>query len=266
MLDILFFSAIAFYFVTMIVQFCSVAFKKDAVRKTAWVLSLLSFAVATAYLVARGIEAGRLPLSNQFEFAAAFGWGIGLFCVILYLRIKQGWILTVGLPAAFIALSYAALLPREIGELMPALRSAWFGLHIGSAVFSYSAFAMAGAVGVKYLCDERKKADTEEMTAHLAQLDHLSYRLVAVGFLTLTVVILSGCVWAEQAWSTFWSWDPKETWALITWIIYAIYLHQRMRKNWRGKRMAWFAILAVIAVIFTFVGVNTLMSGLHSYQ
>lgn len=266
MLDILFFSAIACYFVTMIVQFCSVIFKKDAVGKLAWALAFVSFAAITAYLAARGFEAGRLPLSNQFEFAAAFGWGIGLFCIILHLKMKQGWVLTVGLPAAFVALSYAAFLPREIGELMPALRSAWFGLHIGSAVFSYSAFAMAGAIGVKYLLDERKKTDFEEASAHLAQLDHLSYRLVAVGFLMLTVVILSGCVWAEQAWSTFWSWDPKETWALITWIIYAIYLHQRMRKNRRGKRMAWFAILAVVAVVFTFVGVNTLMSGLHSYQ
>lgn len=266
MLDILFFSAITFYFVTMIVQFSSLVFKKDVVGRAAWVLAVVSFGVATAYLLVRGIEAGRLPLSDQFEFATAFGWGIGLFCIILYLRIKQGWVLTVGLPAVFIALSYAALLPREIGELMPALRSAWFGLHIGSAVFSYSAFALAGAVGVKYLTDEHKKIDTEDAAINLSQLDNLSYRLVAVGFLMLTVVILSGCVWAEQAWSCFWSWDPKETWALVTWIIYAIYLHQRMRKDWRGKRMAWFAILAVAAVVFTFVGVNTLMSGLHSYQ
>ncbi len=268
MLDIIFFAAIACFFTAMIFQFSSVILKKDFVAKAAWYLTLLSFAVITAYLVARGIDAGRLPLSNQFEFAASFGWGIALFCVIMYLRIKQGWVLTAGLPTSFLALSYAAFLPREIGELMPALRSAWFGLHIGAAVFSYSAFAMAGAVGIKYLIDEGKNTKLEaqaEHTAQLAQLDYFSYRLIAVGFLMLTVVILSGCVWAEQAWSTFWSWDPKETWALITWIIYALYLHQRMRKNWQGKRMAWFAIIAVVAVIFTFVGVNTLMSGLHSY-
>jgi cytochrome c-type biogenesis protein CcsB len=266
MLDAVFFTAIACYFITMIVQFVSIAVKKDTLGKAAWYLSILSFTALTVYLAARGIEAGRLPLSNQFEFAASFGWGIGLFCIVMYLRTKQSWVLTFGLPAAFLALSYATFLPREIGELMPALRSAWFGLHIGSAVFSYSAFAMAGAVGIKYLIDDHKKEASDEKTARLDQLDYFSYRLVAIGFLMLTVVILSGCIWAEQAWSTFWSWDPKETWALITWIIYAIYLHQRMRKNWRGKRMAWFAIFAVIAVVFTFVGVNTLMSGLHSYQ
>ena len=99
----------------------------------------------------------------------------------------------------------------------------------------------------------------------MMQTDYMIYRLICLGFLLLTVVILSGAIWAEQAWSRWWSWDPKETWALITWIIYAIYLHQRMRKGWQGKRMAVFAIVAFISVIFTFVGVNTLMSGLHSY-
>ena len=116
-------------------------------------------------------------------------------------------------------------------------------------------------MGVKYLVQAKKNPEDSQLEA----LDYISYRLVAFGFLMLTVVILTGCVWAEQAWSSFWSWDPKETWALITWIIYAIYLHQRMRKGWQGKRMAIFAIIALVSVIFTFVGVNTLMSGLHSY-
>ena len=112
-----------------------------------------------------------------------------------------------------------------------------------------------------YLLREKKG----EEAGKLLQMDYLSYRLIAFGFLMLTVVILSGCVWAEQAWSSFWSWDPKETWALISWIFYAIYLHQRLRKNWQGRRTAWYAIIAVGFVIFTFIGVNTLLSGLHSY-
>ena len=161
---------------------------------------------------------------------------------------------------AFLLQSYAALQPREITELMPALKSAWFGLHIGSAALSYSAFAIAALIGLRYLIVE-KKADDK----HLKQLDLLSYKMIAFGFLMLSIVIFSGCIWAEQAWSTFWSWDPKETWALITWIIYAIYLHQRLRMKWRGRRMAWMALVSFIFVMFTFVGVNTLMSGLHSY-
>ena len=99
----------------------------------------------------------------------------------------------------------------------------------------------------------------------MQDLDYLSYRMIDFGFIFLTLVILTGCIWAEQAWSTFWSWDPKETWALITWIIYAIYLHLRINRKYRGKKMAVYVIVAMICVIFTFVGVNQLMPGLHSY-
>lgn len=261
MLNLIFFAALAAYFAATLLQFIAAVFKKDGPGKAAWYVFVLAFALNSLYLVARGVVAGRLPLSNQFEFSTAFAWGVALLYAILHLRWKADWMGVVAMPAAFLVLSYAALLPKDISELMPALRSAWFGLHIGSAVFSYAAFALAGCVGVMYLVREKKGWSESK----LLQMDHLSYRLVALGFLLLTVVILSGCVWAEQAWSSFWSWDPKETWALITWIFYAIYLHQRIRREWRGRRMAWYAIIAVAFVIFTFVGVNTLLPGLHSY-
>ena len=99
----------------------------------------------------------------------------------------------------------------------------------------------------------------------MKQMDYLGYRVICLGFLLLTVVIFSGAIWAAPAWSSWWSWDPKETGALITWIFYAIYLHQRLRLKWQGKRMAWLAIIAFILVIFTFAGVNLLLPGLHSY-
>ena len=171
--------------------------------------------------------------------------------------------MTASMPVAFLVLSYAAFQPMEIKELMPALRSTWFALHIGSATFSYAAFAIAGGLGIRYLA-MLKKGHAESETA-MKQTDYMTYRLICLGFLLLTVVVLSGAIWAEQAWSRWWSWDPKETWALITWILYAIYLHQRMRMKWQGKRMAWFAVIAVVCVIFTFAGVNKLLPGLHSY-
>ena len=96
-------------------------------------------------------------------------------------------------------------------------------------------------------------------------MDFLSYRLVSFGFLFLTVVILSGAIWAEQAWSAFWTWDPKEVWALITWIIYAVYLHLRLRGKKKGRQMAWYLVIAVFVVFFTFAGVNTLLHGMHTY-
>jgi cytochrome c-type biogenesis protein CcsB len=161
-------------------------------------------------------------------------------------------------------MSYAALLPKEITDLMPALRSAWFSLHIGAAVFSYSFFLIAAALAIKYIISIRKGAQKDDPM--LIQTDTLSYRLTASGFMLLTVVILSGCIWAEQAWSTFWSWDPKETWALITWLLYALYLHLRINKKWKGTRIAWFSIIAIICVVFSFVGVNQILPSLHTYK
>ena len=150
----------------------------------------------------------------------------------------------------------------EIKELMPALRSVWFGFHIGSAAIAYSAFIIAGGASLRYLLLARKNAP--DNAVKLNQMDYLSYRLIALGFLFLTITILVGAIWAEQAWSSFWTWDPKEVWALITWIVYAVYLHLHLRKK-NQKMLAWFAIIAVPVVLFTFVGVNSLMPGMHSY-
>ena len=260
MLNGLFFAALILYFAATVLELGGMVFKKKKITRLAWWIFVTGVGSNTVYLVARGIIAGRLPLSNQFEFATAFAWGIAVMLVALQLKSKAEWIRAAAMPMAFLILSYAALQPREITELMPALKSAWFGLHIGSAVFSYAAFVLAGCGGLRWLLQEKNLPK-----AQLVQLDYLCYRLVALGFLLLTVVILSGAIWAEQAWSSFWTWDPKETWALITWILYAIYLHLRMRKKLSGKVMAWFVVIAVPVVLFTFVGVNTLLPGLHSY-
>ena len=261
MLNTIFFIALILLFVSTIIQFIYVASKKSILNKISWYSFLVAFVLETVYIVTRGVIAKRIPLSNQFEFAVAFSWGISVIYIVFLKKVKADWISIIALPTSFLVISYAALLPKEITELMPALKSVWFGLHIGSAVFAYSSFVIAGCIGAIYLINYKKNDK-----AKLEQMDYLSYRMIGLGFLLLTVVILSGCIWAEQAWSTFWSWDPKETWALVTWIVYAIYLHQRMRKGWQGKKMAIFAIVAVVLVLFTFIGVNTFMSGLHSYK
>jgi len=264
MLNIVFFASIVCFFVAAAAQMVGTIFKKEKVASAAWLLTYISTAVLTCYLAARGVAAGRLPLANQFEFASAFAWGVAVFTIVLHLRMQIDWLGTFSIPTVFLMLSYAALLPRDITELMPALKSAWFGLHIASAVISYSSFAVACFAGARYLVNG--KHGMKEEDAAMKKLDYLMYRMVALGFLFLTIVILSGCIWAEQAWSSFWSWDPKETWALITWIIYAMYLHMRINRKRAGKKMAIFCVVAVVCVIFTFVGVNQLMSGLHSYR
>ena len=258
----MFFMALVLYGVAVILEFTGTAFKKEKLLKAAWYVFLAAFAVHTVFLVARGIAAKRLPLSNQFEFANAFAWGVALMLIVMRRRLKTDWLSVVAMPAALLVMTYAALQPMEIKDLMPALRSAWFGVHIGSAVLSYAAFVIAGCISLRYLLAVKKgNADKKA----LAQMDYLSYRMVAFGFLFLTVVILSGAIWAEQAWSSFWTWDPKEVWALITWIIYAVYLHLRLRGKRKGTAMAWYLVIAVPVVLFTFAGVNTFMHGLHTY-
>ena len=134
--------------------------------------------------------------------------------------------------------------------------------YLGELSLGHAAFMLAGATGLRYLImDRRPDRDTKK----LRRMDHLSYRLVALGLFLLTVTILTGAIWAEQAWSSFWTWDPKEVWALITWILYAVYLHLRLRKKHSGRAMAWFVVIAIPVVLFTFAGVNTIMPGLHSY-
>ena len=262
-MNALLFVALVLYFAATALQFTAAAMKRESLFKAARAVFLVGFAAHTAFTVWRGIAAGRLPLANQFEFANGFAWTAALLGLLLRRRLGQEGILTAAMPAAFLILSYAAFQPKEIKDLMPALRSTWFALHIGSAAISYAAFAISGGLGVSYLVRLRHGADEE--SAEMKQTDYMGYRLVCLGFLLLTVVIFSGAIWAEQAWSAWWSWDPKETWALITWIFYAIYLHQRMRLKWRGKRMAVLSVVALVLVLFTFAGVNLLLPGLHSY-
>jgi cytochrome c-type biogenesis protein CcsB len=264
MLNIILNASLIVYAVAVFLTIVGVATKKDIIQNTSWVVYLVATALHTGYFISRAMLSGRLPLSNQFEFAMSFSLGISLLYIVMILKFKAKWITPYATTAALLMLCYAAVLPRDIRDLMPALRSQWFGLHIGAAVISYSSFVLAGCAGVKYLLDA-KKGESDD-SVHMRQIDFFSYRLVALGILMLTVVILSGAVWAEEAWSSFWSWDPKELWSLITWIVYAIYLHQRLRKNWQGKRMAVFAIIAVGVVLFTFIGVNVLLPGLHSYR
>lgn len=263
MMDVVFFAALVVYFAATMAQLCAAALDRKGMARAALGLFAAGFALHTVYTVWRGVAAGRLPLANQFEFASGFAWSAAVMGLVLHGKFRQRYALTVCAPVTFLLLSYAAFQPMEIREIMPALRSTWFALHIGSATFSYASLAIAGALGVHYLVLLAR--GHKESDAHMRQTDYMAYRLICLGFLLLTVVILSGAIWAEQAWSAWWTWDPKETWALITWILYAIYLHQRLRMKWQGRRMAWFAALAVVCVIFTFAGVNILLPGLHSY-
>ncbi|MBR2727262.1 MAG: cytochrome c biogenesis protein CcsA, partial [Solobacterium sp.] len=163
MLDILFYAGIGLYFLAMILQFFGQVWNKENLQKISWSIYMMGFAAHTGYLLARGITAGRIPMSNQFEFAVMFSWGISTVLVFLHYRTGVNWLTPVGMIMAWGIYLYAALLPREIHELMPALRSVWFVSHIGSAAFSYSMFMLAGASGIRYLLISGKNPEDDRL-------------------------------------------------------------------------------------------------------
>ena len=264
---VLFTAAVVTYLAATVLYFIFFSMKKEWGGKWAGHVMVLGFVVHTLALGVRSVGAGRLPLTNQYEFATSFAWGIAL-CYLFFMK-KYGF-RAMGVfvaPVVFLIIGYAAMQSREVNELMPALQSNWLSIHVSTAIISYGAFGVAFGVSMLYLFRDKMAADAfrSKELPELDRLDLISYRAISMGFLFLTLVIVTGAIWAERAWGRYWSWDPKETWSLITWIIYALYLHMRLTKGWKGRKAAWFAAIGFICVVFTYIGVNTLIPGLHSY-
>ena len=256
------------YFAAMLLYFAFIAVKKDGVAKVAVGLQIAGLALHTAALVCRGIGAGRLPLTNQYEFATSFAWGLCLVSLIFVLKFKFPVLGAFSAPVVFLIIGYAAMQSKEVKNLMPALRSNWLGFHVSTAIIAYGAFGVSCVLGIIFLLRDKMK-ESGFLDQHIPsreKLDMLSYRSVALGLLFLTFTIITGAIWAERAWGSYWSWDPKETWSLVTWLVYATYLHLRIRRGWQGKSAAIFAVAGFVCVIFTYIGVNTLLPGVHSYK
>ena len=263
----LFTIVLVLYFLCMACYFAFIAMKQDKLAKIAMWIQLAGLILHTCTIILRGMTAGRLPLTNQYEFASAFSWGLCLVSLIFIHRFKFPVLGAFASPVTFLVIGYAAMQSKEIHELMPALKSYWLGFHVSSAIISYGAFGVCFVLSMIYLMRDKMKEHgfLDEHIPSKEKLDLLSYRSVALGLLFLTITIISGAIWADRAWGSYWSWDPKETWSLITWLIYAVYLHLRLRKGWSGKTAAIFAVIGFICVIFTYIGVNTFLPGMHSY-
>ncbi len=243
------------------------------VGKGAAYITAAGAAVHTIAIALRAIEAQRAPLSNQYEFASVFAWGIVLCYIFLEFRYKARYRIfgTFIMPIAIIIMTYAFTLDKGIRPLMPALQSWWLKFHVGTAIFAYGSFALACGLAIMFLYrsykEETGRLDfVAQKFPELNVLEDFIYKTVTFGFLFQTLVIVTGAVWAEQAWGRYWGWDPKETWSLITWLIYSIYLHARLTRGLAGRKTAWFVIVGFVCVLFTYIGVNFLLPGLHSYQ
>ncbi|MBR1843086.1 MAG: c-type cytochrome biogenesis protein CcsB [Oscillospiraceae bacterium] len=266
--NFLFTAAMLCYFGAMIAYFVFVAVKNDKISTLAVAIQCAGFVLHTAALVCRGIGAGRLPLTNQYEFATSFAWGLCLVSLIFIFRFRFRILGAFAAPVIFLIIGYAAMQSKDVKELMPALQSGWLGFHVSTAIIAYGAFGVSFVISIIFLLRDKMRAQGF-LDSHIPdreKLDMISYRSCALGILFLTFTIVTGAIWAERAWGSYWSWDPKETWSLVTWITYAIYLHLRIRRGWQGRSAAIFAVAGFICVMFTYVGVNTLLPGLHSYK
>ncbi len=222
-------------------------------RPAGW-LAAAGAAILGGAVAARGWQAGHWPLSGQYEFALAFALGIALMAVAFDSRpdARVPAAQATAMLAATALIAYARLglpaLQRAILPLPPALDSIWFPLHAGAAALAYGALALAGAAGLAWLLREGERHPAERLLE----------RAIAAGYPLLTLALLLGMVWAQAAWGRAWGWDLKERWTLMTWLIYTLYWHLRRQRDWRGRRLAWLALIGLGAVLFTFLGVGWL--------
>jgi len=266
------------YGIAAFLYIVSWVFKKQLPGRIATWIAIIAVVGNTGGIALRWIESYRLgighaPLSNMYESLVFFAWTIGVIYLVVEQTYKNRIIGAFATPLAFMAIAYASLSPNindRIQPLIPALKSNWLIAHVVTCFIGYAAFAIAFAVSLIYLFKQRKTGDKKSKTGlfiHFPDagiLDELTYQMVTLGFLFLTIGIITGAVWANSAWGSYWSWDPKETWSLITWFVYATLLHARMMRGWEGKKIAYLSIIGFLAVMFTYFGVN-LLPGLHSY-
>jgi cytochrome c-type biogenesis protein CcsB len=220
-----------------------------------------------AGLVLRTVLSGHAPFANTYESLVFFSWCLVLTWVLLSHKNRDRFVTAVVCLLAFLSLGVASVLPesaRQVKPLVPALQSVWLYIHVITSFIGYAGFGVAFVASLLYLV--RRGRPGNGMVPESSFSDGLSYRSVALGFTFLTLGILTGAIWAKHAWGRYWSWDPKETWALVTWLIYSFHLHSRLVRKASPLLCHWIAILGFIAVLFTYFGVNYLMTGLHSYR
>ncbi|MCJ7494144.1 MAG: c-type cytochrome biogenesis protein CcsB [Deltaproteobacteria bacterium] len=274
------FSSVTFlYLAGTVLYFNFLAFRSEQLGKVATALSWATLLIHTAAILWRWVESyqlgmGHAPLSNMYESLVFFSWCIALLYLLWERKMKSRIIGAFAMPFAFLFIAYASLAPGvsdRIDPLIPALQSNWLHAHVITCFLSYASFALSCGVSIMYLLKIRKKEKGKKETGWISlfppleSLDALVYKTIAVGFPLLTIGIITGAAWANYAWGSYWSWDPKETWSLISWFVYAIFLHARFAREWRGKRTAVLSVIGFAAVIFTYFGVNYVLSGLHSY-
>ncbi|MBN1832124.1 MAG: c-type cytochrome biogenesis protein CcsB [Deltaproteobacteria bacterium] len=264
------------YFASFMLYLLMMVMGKDVFGRLASILTIGALIAHTSAIILRWIESyqfdmGHAPFSNFYESLIFFAWAVVLLYVLIEWRTKNRSIGTFASLLAVLIMAYASFsgVDSRIQPLIPVLKSNWLITHVITCFIGYAAFGIAFCLSLMYLL---KKVDDPKRKGILLKtipdsdiLEELNYQVIIIGFVLLTLGIITGSVWAHSAWGRYWGWDPKETWSLITWLVYAAVLHSRMMRGWRGKKMAILSMIGFFCVIFTYLGVNFILSGLHSY-
>jgi cytochrome c-type biogenesis protein CcsB len=268
------------YFAAMVMFIGFLATRNHGVARLASWTAIGSFVIHTVAIGLRWYETyqipggeGYAPMSNLYESIVFFAWTILLIYILIEWKYNQKAVGAFVMPFAFLSMSWAQLsLDSTISPLVPALQSNWLTYHVITCFLGYAAFAVACGVSFMYLIKVRKEERADDKAGGIVGLfpsakilDDMNYKAIMIGFPLLTLGIITGAAWANYAWGTYWSWDPKETWSLIVWFIYAAFLHARITRGWAGRRAAYLSIIGFAATVFCYLGVNLLLSGLHSY-
>jgi cytochrome c-type biogenesis protein CcsB len=235
-------------------------------------LMILAFILLFGGVVSRGLANGHVPWGNMYEFSITGALAFTGAYLIALRKHDLRWLgLFVSLAALLTVGTAVTLLYRDSAPLVPALNSPWLIIHVIAAIISGGVFLFSNVIAGAYLyLDSRERGSGRPIWAtrlpSLEVLDQLSYRLVAFVFPLWTFSVIAGAIWAESAWGRYWGWDPKETWAFITWVAYAAYLHARVTIGWKGRRAAWLCLFAGSTFLFNYVYVNVWGTGKHTYS
>src|SRR5574341_155029 len=227
------------------------------------------FLLQVVYFLLRWTEAGRIPITGFFEAVNFLGMGIVLVFLIMEFRFKIAALGSFMLPLVIVLMTPAFILSGDIKDLNPLLKSVWLGVHTSFAVLGDAAFAFAFIVAIMYLIQERQLKSKHlgaifHRLPSLDIMDTIGYKALTLGWPLFTLGMITGSIWANSAWGTYWSWDPKETWSLITWIIYLALLHLRTI-GWRGRKMAFLSIIGFVFVMVSFFVISRVQIGKHSF-
>jgi cytochrome c-type biogenesis protein CcsB len=280
-------------FIAMVSYWISLSTLKSLfIVQTSKVLIVISNILFTFTLLLRWIKEGYFPLSNLYESLIFLSWGISVIHIFIEQKTKSRLFGALSTPLMFFLSSFSSLtLPIEMQKalpLVPSLQSNWLMMHVSMMMISYATLIVGSLLSILYLFFTFLNKNNSDNSISIVEnvnsisflnlkqinnsklslldiVDTWSYRIIGLGFPFLTIGIISGAVWANEAWGSYWSWDPKETWALITWLVFAIYLHSRLIKGWQGKQAAVLGSCGFFVIWICYLGVNFLGKGLHSY-